>query len=105
MPQSKNFLMSATAARQRLSRLGGSVKDGAIVVHAEVEPCWQRKSLVEFDAESYDHAMNIIEAWVKNKKMACGYHYVNPDGSLTGCAGVIDELDLSKKEDEYPDLC
>ena len=104
MPQSKNFLLSLTAARKRLARLGGSVKDGAIAVHAEVETDGQRIGFVEFDAEDFNHAMKIMERWVKNKDMACGYHYVNSDGSLTRCAGVVDALYLSGEEDECSDL-
>ncbi len=96
MPQSKNFLMSSTAARQRLSRLGGSVKEGAMVVHAETAPCWEVKSMIEFDANDINHAHEIAEAWVtKHNAKSCGFHYVDPDGSLGRCSGVTDESDYS----------
>tara|TARA_Y100001937_G_C6853798_1_gene213263 strand:- start:21 stop:383 length:363 start_codon:yes stop_codon:yes gene_type:complete len=101
MPHTKKFLMSQTAATKRLARLNGTVPNGHVAVHVEVnQPLTAEPVMEEFDARDMSHAMAIAEAWVVHMNaISVGFHYTNEDGSLERVSGIVDFSDFCDQDD------
>tara|TARA_R100001509_G_C4774431_1_gene184136 strand:- start:69 stop:476 length:408 start_codon:yes stop_codon:yes gene_type:complete len=116
MPYTKKFLMSKTAATKRLARLNGTVPNGHIAVHVEInQPFTVAPLMEEFDARDMSHAMAIAEAWIVHMNaVSVGFHYMNEDASLENVSGIVDFTDFVDGEfqrddqeenlGEYPDV-